>query len=298
VPQQDGNLSGGVVRARREWHPHLGPWTGLAFALPTIVLIGLFVIFPLIQLLVDASAEGAGLDNYIAVFTENISRRALFTTVLDSAIVAVITVAIGSVLAWTLHVTERRWLRVLVWITVLVPFTMGTIIKNYAILLLLVANGPVNGLLMGLGITDAPISLLYTPFAVIYGISYSLIPYAVLTLYSVFAPVDRNLLASASVLGASRMTALRTVIFPLVRGGIGVTLALVFVLSLGFYITPLLLGGLQSPFVATVINQQIFLLYDFPGAAANAVVVLVIAVIVMGIALVTAGAKTVRKVLG
>src|SRR5690606_39618610 len=94
-----------------------------------------------------------------------------------------------------------------------------------------------------------PVNLLYTKFAVVYGITYSLLPYAVLTMYSVFSGIDTTLLTSASVLGASRGRALLTVVFPLARGGMAIATALVFVLSVGFYVTPILLGGLQTPFI-------------------------------------------------
>jgi ABC-type spermidine/putrescine transport system permease subunit I len=279
------------------WHPHLTSWQGLLFAVPAIAAVGFFVVFPLIQLIIRAFSDGQGAERFAEVFTDTVSQRALTTTILDSLIVAVIAVLAGGLIAWTLHTTTRRWLRVLAWIALLIPFTMGTIVKNYSILLLLVANGPLNAALLGLGIVDEPLRLLYTPVAVVYGIAYSLLPYAGLTLYSVFSHVDQSLIASAKVLGASRMTALRTVIFPIVRGGILTTAALIFVLSLGFYVTPVLLGGLQSPFLATVISQQIFTLYDFPGASMTALVVLVIALLALALALVAGGRDARRGVL-
>jgi ABC-type spermidine/putrescine transport system permease subunit I len=279
------------------WHPHLTSWQGLLFAVPALGAVAFFVVFPLVQLVVRAFSDGQGPERFVAVFTDTVSQRALLTTLLDSLIVAVIAVLAGGLIAWTLHTTTRRWVRVLAWIALLIPFTMGTIVKNYSILLLLVANGPLNALLLGLGIVDQPLRLLYTPVAVVYGIAYSLLPYAGLTLYSVFSHVDQSLIASAKVLGASRMTALRTVIFPIVRGGVLTTAALVFVLSLGFYVTPVLLGGLQSPFLATVISQQIFTLYDFPAASMTALVVLVIALLALGLALVAGGRDARRGVL-
>jgi putative spermidine/putrescine transport system permease protein len=255
------------------------------------------VVAPLVQVFVDASSGGAGLARYQAVFEQDVSRRALVTTLLDSVVVAVVAIVLGSVIAWTLHTTARRWVRVLLWTAALVPFTMGVIVKNYAILLLLVANGPVNELLQAVGFADRPVQLLYTKFAVVYGLTYSLLPYAVLTLYSVFSSVDRDLLGAASVLGASRARALWTVVLPLVRGGIGVAAALVFVLSIGYYVTPILLGGLQTPFMATVISQQIFIRYDYPGAAAAAGVLLVIALVVVAATLLLAGGRAFRRTL-
>lgn len=286
--------SGGRARA---WSPQGGPLLGFVLAAPAAVLVVMFVVLPVVQVFIDASAGGAGLSRYADVFSNDVSRRALTTTLLDSVIVTAVSIGIGSVLAWTLHTSERRWVRFLVWLTALIPFTMGMIVKNYAVLLLLVANGPVNRVLLGLGLVDEPVALLYTKFAVVYGISYSLLPYAVLTLYSVFSRVDKDLMASASVLGATRGRVLLTVVWPLVRGGVLVASALVFVLSIGFYVTPILLGGLQTPFVATVINQQIFSMFDYPGAAATSAVILVVALVVVGLTLAVAGGRTFRRVL-
>lgn len=281
----------------RVWSPQGSPLLGLLLAAPAGVLVVMFVVVPVVQVFIDAGSGGAGFSRLGEVFSNDVSRRALTTTLVDSVIVTAVTVGIGSVLAWTLHATERTWLRFLIWLVALIPFTMGMIVKNYAVLLLLVANGPVNEVLLGLGVVDQPVALLYTKFAVVYGISYSLLPYAVLTLYSVFSSVDKNLLSAASVLGASRGRILSTVVWPLVRSGVLVAAALVFVLSIGFYVTPILLGGLQTPFVATVINQQIFSLFDYPGAAATSAVILIIALVVVGLTLAVAGGRTFRRVL-
>ncbi len=289
--------SGPVGRRPREWQAPAGKWVGLALALPALLMIVLFVAMPLIQVVIDAVSDGAAMSRFADVFSNNVSRRALVTTLWMSALVSIIAILLGSVVAWTLHTTERRWLRVLLWTASLVPFTMGVIVKNYSILLLLVANGPINRALVALGLVDRPVQLLYTKFAVIYGLTYSLLPYAILTLYSVYSSVDRNLLSSASVLGAGRGRALLTVVLPLVRGGVGVATALVFVLSIGFYVTPILLGGLRTPFIATVISQQIFVQYDYPGAAATATVLLVIALAVVVATLLFAGGRTFRRTL-
>ncbi|WP_460834854.1 ABC transporter permease [Nocardioides hungaricus] len=292
-----GTAERGPGTGGRPWSPYGGRLLGLLLALPAVALVALFVVMPVAQVFIDASSGGAGMSRYADVFRDDVSRRALVTTLTDSLIVTAATIGVGSVLAWTLHTSTRGWLRFLVWLTALIPFTMGMVVKNYSVLLLLVANGPVNTVLLDLGVIDQPLSLLYSKFAVVYGIAYSLLPYAVLTLYSVFRGVDRDLLASASVLGASRGRALVTVVWPLVRGGVLVAAALVFVLSIGFYVTPILLGGLQTPFIATVISQQIFTLFDYPAAAATSAVVLVIALLVLALALMVAGGRAFRRVI-
>ncbi|WP_103529116.1 ABC transporter permease [Streptomyces sp. SM12] len=284
-------------RAARPWDQRVGPVTGLLMAAPLIIGLALFVGYPLVSIFLDASSGGDLTGRYTDVLTNEVSRRALLTTLRTSVVVVVVATALGAALAWTLHVTERRWLRVLLWTVALVPFWLGVIVKNYAIYLMLSANGPINGLLIELGLIDGPLNLLYTETAIVIGIAYSLVPYAVLSLYAAFMHIDTELLNAGQALGASRTRALATIAFPLARGGVAASMALVFVLSIGFYVTPILLGGAQTPFMATQISQRIFNLYDYPGAAASAAVLLLIAVAVVGGVLALVGGRTLRKAL-
>ncbi|UED83937.1 ABC transporter permease [Streptomyces profundus] len=288
-----------VVTAKeaKPWDHRAGVVTGLLMAAPLLIGLVLFVGYPLVRIFLDASSGGDLFGRYANVLSDDVSRRALLATLRTSAVVVLVATVLGTAIAWTLHVTERRWLRVLLWTVALVPFWLGVIVKNYSIYLMLSANGPINGLLTDLGLIDRPLNLLYTQTAIVVGIAYSLVPYAVLSLYAAFMHIDKELLNAAQALGASRVRALATVAWPLARGGVAASMALVFVLSIGFYVTPILLGGAQTPFMATQISQQIFNLYDYPGAAASAAVLLLIAVTVVGGVLALVGGRTVKAAL-
>lgn len=284
-------------RRPRVWTPTANGWIGAALALPMIVLVAVFVLYPLVRVFIEASSDGEPFSRYITVFTDPISRKALTTTLVDSLIVTAVCVVAGLALAWTLHTTTSRAVRVLLWTVALIPMWMGVIVKNYSIFILLSTNGPLNALVLALGLSEEPLSLLYNDFAVVFGISYSLVPYAFLSLFATVRGVDPGLLTAAQALGAGRLAALRTIALPLTRSGIVASGSLVFVLSIGFYVTPILLGGPQTAFMAAQINQQLNARYDFPGAAASAAVLLLIAVVIVGLAIALVGRRALRRAL-
>lgn len=283
------------MQPRRVWRPTFNGWLGLILTLPIISLLGMLVIYPLVRVFLQASSGPDPVVRYVEVFTNNVSRRALITTLSDSLVVTLVTVVLALAIAWTLHSTQRRWVRTVLWTATLIPMWIGVIMKNYAIFILFSRQGPLNGLMVELGILGEPISLLYSDFAVIVGISYSLIPYAVFSLYTAIAAVDLHTLRAAQSLGAMRTQALLGVALPAARNGIAASAALVFVLSIGFYITPIMLGGPQTAFMATYISQQLNSRYDFEGAAASAAVLLLIATAVLGTVIAIVGSKTLRK---
>jgi mannopine transport system permease protein len=273
--------------ARGGWDPILANrWALLLVAPLLIVLLG-FVVYPLVKLTIDSLTTGEGAGNYTAVLRSSAGRRALITTMLASAGVSLAAVALGGLIAWYIRTTRHGRVRAMLWLAVLAPFWMGTVVKNYSIVILLSAEGPLNKLL---GLFDIPpTSLLYTSTAVGIGMVYTMIPYAAFSLYGVFLTIDESLLDAARSLGASRLRVTRTVVGPLALPGIVASAALVFAISLGFYITPVLLGGAQTPFMASYIQDYIFTFFDYPLASAAAVILLVVALVTLGLALLMVG---------
>jgi mannopine transport system permease protein len=286
-----------TTRRRRGWSLSMNGWLGLLLSAPMIVLLVLFVLYPLVRVFIEASSAGQPIERYVAVFTDPISRRALTTTLLDSLVVTLVVLIAGIAIAWTLHVTTSRFVRVVLWTVALIPLWMGVIVKNYSIFILLSANGPINSVLTGAGIIDEPLSLLYNDGAVVFGIAYSLVPYAVLSLYATLLHIDTSLLTAAQALGASRLKALTSIALPMARSGIAASGSLVFVLSIGFYVTPILLGGPQTAFMATQISQQLNSRYDLPGASASAAVLLLVAAAVVATAFALLGGRALKRAL-
>lgn len=269
------------------WRPTLSHSRALLLVAPLVALLAGFVLYPLVKLAVDSLTTGDGLGNYADAFTSDSTRRALITTLLASALVTVLAVAIGALLAWHLRTVRSGAARALLWLAVLAPFWMGTVVKNYALILILGREGALNDALglVGLG----PVEVLYTPGAVIAGITYTMVPYAVFSLYAVFLTIDLSLVAAAQSIGASRVHALRTVALPLALPGLVASGALVFAIAVGFYVTPVLLGGAQTPFVASVIQNNVLNTFNFPLASAAAVILLIVALAVLGLALALVG---------
>ncbi len=274
-------------RGGTAWSAVLPNRWALLLVLPLLAVLLGFVVYPLAKLTIDSFTTGEGAGNYTAVLESPAGRRALITTLLSSVLVSVVAVTLGGLLAWHIKVSSSTFVKAILWLAVLAPFWMGTVVKNYSIVILLSSEGPLDKGLELLGL--APVSWLYTSTAVAIGMVYTMVPYAAFSLYGVFLSIDRSLLDAARGLGASRARAISSVMLPLAMPGILASGALVFAISLGFYVTPVLLGGAQAPFMASYIQDYIFTFYDYPIASAASVILLAVALLTLGLALALVG---------
>ncbi|WP_312871878.1 ABC transporter permease [Amycolatopsis acididurans] len=279
------------MQLRREWTPFIRKRYALVALLPAVILLSVFVLYPLVLLVVESSTNG--FEAYGRILASGSGRKAILTTFTASLIVTAVVLVVGSVIAWTIRTTTRPWLRGVCWACVLIPFWMGTIVKNYAIILLISKEGVINTALGWLG--HKPVQMMYTTPAVVLGISYSLIPFAVLTVNAVFQTIDLNLLRNAEVMGSTRSGAILRVMVPLAMPGLIASGAVVFALAVGFYVTPVTLGGAQAPFLAGLIQTNILEYFDYPAAAALAVILLVVALLVMIVAVGLVGTGSIRR---
>jgi mannopine transport system permease protein len=268
---------------RRGWDATLSNWRALLLVTPLVALLALFVFYPLVKLGLDSVTAGNGLGNYSDALDSSAVRRALVTTMVAGVVITALSVGIGGLIAWYLRTVTNRFVLAVLWLAVLAPFWMGTVVKNYAIILLFSKEGALNDLLGLLGFE--PLSILYKPGAVIFGITYTMIPYAVFSLYAVFLSIELSLLSAARSMGASRVRALRTVMLPLALPGIAASTAIVFAITIGFYVTPVLLGGAQTPFMASVIQDNVLNYFDYPLASAASVMLLAVAILILALAL-------------
>ena len=165
---------------------------------------------------------------------------------------------------------------------VTIPFWTNLLVRNYAWILLLRNGGLVENLLHGLGIAvDQPLGLLYTPYAVSIGLTYSYLPFMVLPIYASLEKLDARLIEAAFDLGADRRRALTRVILPLAAPGIAAGCVLVFVPALGAYVTPELLGGGKSMMIGNLIQSQFGAARNWPFGAALAFALLAIVLLSM-----------------
>lgn len=280
-----------VPPRRREWTPDIRSRYALAAVLPAIALLAVFAIYPLVLLVIESSRDG--FEAYGRILTSRSGQKAIVTTFTASLVVTAIVLLVSSIIGWTIRTTQHRWLRALCWVCVLAPFWMGAVVKNYAIVLLISYNGVINAAIRALGLD--PMQMMFSTPAVVLGISYSLVPFGVLTIYAVFQTIDLNLLRNAEVLGSTRSGSIFRVMVPLALPGFIACGAIVFALSVGFYVTPVVLGGAQAPFLATLIQANILQYFDFPAAAALSVILLLVAVLVMIVTIGLVGFGSLRQ---
>jgi len=171
----------------------------------------------------------------------------------------------------------------LLMICILLPFFTSILVRSYAWIVLLQTKGVINSMLLSIGLIKKPLVLLHNEFAVLLGMVHIMLPFMVLPIFSVLKNLDRNLLRAARNLGANAIKAFVLITFPLSLPGVGAGVMFTFILSLGFFITPALLGGPKTLMISTLIEQQINRLINWEFAGAISVVLLlttIIAVIV------------------
>jgi ABC-type spermidine/putrescine transport system permease subunit I len=256
------------TQERRETQRHL------LMLLPAVLVLAVLFAYPLLGI-VNRSVYKAGytLDMYRQIFRVPVYLQVLLSTFKVSALVTIVCLALGYPLAYMLATRRPRTAQLLMIIVVL-PFFTSIIVRTYAWMVLLGRNGVVNQYLMALGFTDKPLLLLYNQGGVVIGMSYVLLPYMVLTVYSVMRSIDPRLVRAAHSLGASRLQAFRRVFLPLSLPGIAGGTLLVFILSLGFFITPALMGGPGDMMIAMLIEREVEITLNWSFASALAVVLL------------------------
>ena len=246
----------------------------LMLLLPALVVLAVLFVYPLLGI-VNRSVYMGGytLDPYRQVFGVPVYLQVLVATFKISAVVTAVCLALGYPLAYVLATRRPRTAQLLMIIVVL-PFFTSIIVRTYAWMVLLGRNGLVNQSLISLGLTDKPLPLLYNQAGVVIGMGYVLLPYMVLTVYSVMRGIDPGLVRAAHSLGASRLQAFRRVFLPLSLPGIAGGTLLVFILSLGFFITPALMGGPGDVMIAMLIEREVEITLNWSFASALAVVLL------------------------
>lgn len=251
----------------------------LLMLLPAVVVLAVLFAYPLLGI-VNRSVYKAGytLDMYRQIFRVPVYLQVLLATFKVSALVTIVCLALGYPLAYILATRRPRTAQLLMIIVVL-PFFTSIIVRTYAWMVLLGRNGIVNQYLMALGLTDKPLLLLYNQGGVVIGMSYVLLPYMVLTVYSVMRSIDPRLVRAAHSLGASRLQAFRRVFLPLSLPGIAGGTLLVFILSLGFFITPALMGGPGDMMIAMLIEREVEITLNWSFASALAVILLALTLV-------------------
>jgi mannopine transport system permease protein len=191
----------------------------------------------------------------------------MFRTLRISALVTIITLLLAYPLA-ALMARTRGLLLGLLLLSVLLPLWTSVLVRTYAWLVLLQRNGVLNEALFGLGLIKAPMQMLRTEGAVVLAMSHVLLPFMVLPLYAALRAIPDDYVRAARMLGASSLSVFRHVVLPLSLSGISAGCLIVFLMAMGFFVTPALIGGPQQMMLATLVQQQVTELLNWPFAGA------------------------------
>jgi len=257
---------------------HFSPLVSLLLAAPLLAALTLGFLYPVVRLVGLSLADGG--ESYLRIWEDMLYLNILLDTVVTAAIVTGLCLVLGYPVALVMAELRARS-AFLVAACVFVPLWTSVLIRSYAWILLLQRNGPINSFLRDHGLIEAPLKLLYTHGAVVLGMTHVLIPFAILPIFATLKTLSPDYRRAAANLGANRLQTFLRIILPLSLPGVFAGGLLCFVLALGFYITPALLGGPGSMLMATLIGQQTTVLLDWPFAAALSTVLLAVTLVIV-----------------
>lgn len=251
--------------------------TTLLLASGLFWLVGFFLVPILYLLAVSFAARSPygtiawvlGFANYARAFQPaylEIYGRSVWMALLTTVLCAVLGFPVAYAIALR---APPRWKSALL-LLVVIPFWTSFLIRTYAWMLIFRTEGVVNTVLQGLHLTHEPLRLLYTPLAVFVGLVYGELPFMILPLYAVLEKIDPALLEAAQDLGAGRVATFLKVTLPLSAPGLVAGAVLVFIPSIGAFVTPDLLGGARTMMVGNLIQNQFALVRDQPFGSAVA----------------------------
>jgi ABC-type spermidine/putrescine transport system permease subunit I len=254
------------------WRRHRSTALLLATALPAVLFLLVFYIAPM-ALLFAESVEGGTFRHFEKALTDGLYVGVLVDTLVIAACVSLVCLLLGYPIAYFLTSTRAPWPTIGITF-VLLPFWTSILVRTYGWMILLGRNGIVNRALIELGLIVTPLPLLNNTNGVLIGMVHVLLPYMVFPIYAVMRRIDPGLLAAAEGLGAPGWQIFRRIYFPLTLPGVLAGVTLVFIVAIGFFITPALLGGGKVITVAVLIEMQVRQFLNWGFAAALSAVLL------------------------
>lgn len=249
--------------------------TGWFLVAPLLVLVVAMFGGPLVNILwLSVTDPEPGLGNYAALVEKDSLQRLIWTTVRVCLVTTVLSVVLGYSVAYAMaNAAESR--RAQMMLLILISFWISVLVRTFSWLMLLGRNGLLNNGLMAAGLIDSPIPFVRNEAGVLIGMVHYMIPYAVLPILAAMQGIDRRVLQASRNLGASPGQTFRRIYLPLTLPGIFAGALLVFILSLGFYVTPAIMGGGKVLMVAEYISVQVLVTLQWGTAAMLAVLMLV-----------------------
>ncbi len=267
-------------------------WLALLFLAPFAIVLKMSLSDPAVAIPpytpnFDAAEGLAGLiamvrafdfENYVFLATDSLYWRAYVSSLQIALVSTLATLLIAYPIAYGMACAPERWRPTLLMLVIL-PFWTSFLIRVYAWMGILGQDGVLNSALMGMGLIEAPLTILNTNWAVYIGIVYTYLPFMVLPIYAALERLDASLLEAAEDLGCSRIAAFWAVTWPLSRPGIIAGSFLVFIPVIGEFVIPSLLGGTQTLMIGKVLWEEFFNNRDWPVASAVAVILLLLLIV-------------------
>ena len=245
---------------------------------PALLALFMLFVYPISSVLLRSFfSPDFTLEHYLYFFKTPLYSRVLWITFQISILSTLCALIVGYPIAYVLR-RARPGIRNFFLLAITLSF-----MRNYSWIIVLQRNGVVNTALTLFGLIDTPIKLLHNKFGVMVGMTHIFVPYIVFPIYSVMMGIDLDLEKAAQNLGATRWQTFWRVSFPLSLPGIGAGALLVFIMALGFFITPALLGGRKEQMLSNLIQIQVVDLLNWPFASAMSVILLIATLIVFSI---------------
>lgn len=274
----------------------------LLFA-PFALWIGLLIVLPQLGIGYVSLREKVGVNqyefgfgNYADFFGEPIYRNTLLRTAWISILVTVLALIIGFPIAYYIAKIARARSRAALFLMCLIPLWVSDLVRAYGWIILLRETGVVSTVLVGAGLIDAPIEMLYNDVTVVIGLVYTVILFMIVPLVSTLQGMDDALLEAGYNLGGSRVTVFRRIIVPYAMPGIVAGCIITFMLAAGSYLTPILLGGKNSSWFTEQIYNQFITRYNWEAGATFGVLLLVFTSLVVWVGLRLTGQTLVTSV--
>jgi ABC-type spermidine/putrescine transport system permease subunit I len=254
-------------------------WVNLVLSTPAILTIAVVVFLPILWLGWMSFFDAAGqltTENYARIWESDLYLETFIITLKISLTVTVLCALLGYPLAYTLTRLPSTAAAIGM-ICVLIPFWTAILVRTYAWLVLLQRKGVINSVLLQSGLIDEPLQLAHNMTGSIIGMVHVMLPFLVLPVYATMKSIDQDLLRASQSMGASPTESFWRVFFPMSLPGLFAGVVMVFVLSLGFFTTPALLGGGRVQMLAQRIESSVTLYANWGAASALGVVLIVIA---------------------
>ncbi len=250
---------------------------------PALIALLLLFVYPISSIFLRSLfSPDFTLEHYVYFFKTPLYGKVLWITFQISIMSTLSALMVGYPIAYVLR-RARPGIRNFFFMAITLSFMISLLVRNYSWIIVLQRNGVLNMVFSYLGLIDQPLKLLHNKFAVMVGMTHIFVPYIVFPIYSVMTGVDLNLEKAAQNLGAGRWQTFWRISFPLSLPGIGAGALLVFIMALGYFITPALLGGRKEQMLSNLIQIQVVDLLNWPFASAMSVILLIATLIVFSI---------------